>query len=321
MDNRLEKICAVVVTYNRIILLQECLDALLSQSYLPDSIIIVDNGSTDGTEEMLNKKYFHNPIFEYINTWINIWWAGWFYEWMKLAYEKKFSWIWVMDDDGKPDSLCLEKLIFFAQKWDKYSTYLPLVTTPKGELTWDFSILKESKTFDIHKIESVSELEDDIYPTFWVWLLWWLYSYEILHDYWYPDKRLFIRWDENEFNKRLLVNNIKSFFIKDAIFFHPKEVIKYLNIFWKKIKYNGADFPLFKLYFQLRNRILISKKYSKYAYLIILRIIIIQILLSIIQINLHKSYLKKLRVVYLAIFHWITERFDNQEMMVFLTKK
>lgn len=321
MDIWLKKVCTVVVTYNRKILLQECIDALLIQSSLPDTILIVNNWSSDGTEEMLKEKYFNNSIFEYINTWVNIWWAWWFYEWMKWAHENWFAWIWVMDDDGKPDVLCLEKLLFYADKWDKYSTYLPLVTTVNGELTWDFSIKDDSKVLDISSIEWINKLKKIIYPTFWVWLLWWLYSYKVLDICWYPDKRLFIRWDENEFNKRLLKNNVQSFFIKDAIFFHPKEIVNYIHILWKRIKYNGADFPLFKFYFQLRNRILISKKYSNYPHIDISRIILIQIFLTLIQLTFHKNYFKKIYTIYLAILHWITENFDNQKMMIFLTKK
>jgi rhamnopyranosyl-N-acetylglucosaminyl-diphospho-decaprenol beta-1,3/1,4-galactofuranosyltransferase len=40
---------AVVVTYNRRELLEQCLDALLAQTRPPDRILVVDNASTDGT--------------------------------------------------------------------------------------------------------------------------------------------------------------------------------------------------------------------------------------------------------------------------------
>lgn len=50
----MDKVAAVVVTYNRIALLKECIKALQQQTYLCD-ILIVDNASTDGTEEYINK--------------------------------------------------------------------------------------------------------------------------------------------------------------------------------------------------------------------------------------------------------------------------
>ncbi len=46
-------VAAVVVTYNRKVLLKECLDALLAQTRPLDSIIVVDNASTDGTRVFL----------------------------------------------------------------------------------------------------------------------------------------------------------------------------------------------------------------------------------------------------------------------------
>ena len=48
--------CSVVlVTYNRIALLKECLACILKQSLIPFEIIVVDNCSTDGTKEYLDE--------------------------------------------------------------------------------------------------------------------------------------------------------------------------------------------------------------------------------------------------------------------------
>ena len=48
------KINCVVVTYNRLSLLKECLSALENQTYPIQRIVIVDNCSTDGTSEFLD---------------------------------------------------------------------------------------------------------------------------------------------------------------------------------------------------------------------------------------------------------------------------
>ncbi len=49
-------IAAVVVTYNRLELLKECIEAVLSQTHKPDAIIVIDNGSTDSTPEWLHNR-------------------------------------------------------------------------------------------------------------------------------------------------------------------------------------------------------------------------------------------------------------------------
>lgn len=93
-------IAAVVVTYNRCALLEGCLDALLRQDRPLDEILVVDNASTDGTAEMLAKKY--NGKVTYVRLRENVGGAGGFYEGVRLAYEKGHEWIWVMDDDVDP---------------------------------------------------------------------------------------------------------------------------------------------------------------------------------------------------------------------------
>lgn len=47
----MNKIIALVVTYNRKNLLKENLEALLKQDYSEFDILVVDNASTDGTKE------------------------------------------------------------------------------------------------------------------------------------------------------------------------------------------------------------------------------------------------------------------------------
>ena len=47
------KVSAVVVTFNRKELLIECLEALRRQTRPLDALYIIDNASTDGTEELL----------------------------------------------------------------------------------------------------------------------------------------------------------------------------------------------------------------------------------------------------------------------------
>lgn len=62
VDTNKDKVCAVVVTYNRKELLAECLNALCSQTKQLDAIYIVDNFSNDGTPEMLLQNGYINEL-------------------------------------------------------------------------------------------------------------------------------------------------------------------------------------------------------------------------------------------------------------------
>src|SRR3989344_1056180 len=53
MKNKL--VSAVIVSWNRKEELKKCIDSILNQDYKPIEIIVVDNGSNDGTLELLSK--------------------------------------------------------------------------------------------------------------------------------------------------------------------------------------------------------------------------------------------------------------------------
>ena len=49
------KVDAVIVTYNRLKLLKECISAVLNQTKSINNIIVVNNSSSDGTPEYLKE--------------------------------------------------------------------------------------------------------------------------------------------------------------------------------------------------------------------------------------------------------------------------
>ena len=75
----MSKIIALVVTYNRKALLKENIEALLAQDYSNFDILIVDNASTDGTKEFM-EKYKENKRIKYENTGANLGGAGGFHK-------------------------------------------------------------------------------------------------------------------------------------------------------------------------------------------------------------------------------------------------
>lgn len=115
MSNR---VVAVVVTYNRKELLCECLDALFAQTLPVEKIVLVNNASTDGTEDLMREKgYLERPQIDYVLQPTNIGGAGGFYEGLKRARDVwGFDWAWLMDDDTIPTSTALEEFMKGASR-------------------------------------------------------------------------------------------------------------------------------------------------------------------------------------------------------------
>lgn len=104
-------VVAVVVTYNRKDLLLECLNSIMQQSYPVKNIIVIDNASTDGTDQMLDANHFiDNDSIIYKKMDKNLGGAGGFYEGIKIARDLECDWIWIMDDDTIPSKDCLLEL-------------------------------------------------------------------------------------------------------------------------------------------------------------------------------------------------------------------
>lgn len=68
------RVAAVVVTYNRLPLLRQCLAALKNQTVSPAAVWVVDNASTDGTAQAVQAMQF--PQLVYRNTGKNLGGAG-----------------------------------------------------------------------------------------------------------------------------------------------------------------------------------------------------------------------------------------------------
>lgn len=101
-------IATVIVTYNRLTLLKECIAALEQQTFSDFDIIVVNNNSTDGTGEYLSS--IEKKRIKVINLNKNIGGAGGFNAGLRYSVEHGYSHTWLMDDDVIPSHNSLEIL-------------------------------------------------------------------------------------------------------------------------------------------------------------------------------------------------------------------
>src|ERR1700691_4776515 len=94
-------VASITTAYNAAHLLPRQLDALLSQSRPLQEIVVVDNGSTDGTGELLASRY---PQVTVLSMCANAGAAGaWAAGLEYAALRRRHDWVWAFDDDSVPE--------------------------------------------------------------------------------------------------------------------------------------------------------------------------------------------------------------------------
>lgn len=232
----MEKVIAVVVTYNRQLLLSECITALRNQTRKIDKIFVVNNGSTDNTEDWLRLQ----EDIEFV-TQKNVGGAGGFYTGIKTAYEKKFSWIWLMDDDGYPKEDALEKLL----------------EDDTGELCLRNCAvidMENRKTFvwKTANYKNLDEVKDNV-----IWNVAHPFNGTLLHRkiverVGYPNAKLFLWGDESEYYYRIIRKNSIPFYTKaNSVHYHPASAYSFKN--------DWSFQSNWKMYYYVRNRLFVLK--------------------------------------------------------------
>ena len=109
MTESAESVAVVVVTYNRADLLAGMLASLGRLEHRPDSVLVIDNHSTDHTPDVLAASDLAG--LQVIRTEENLGGAGGFHLGVRTAFEQGWDRIWLMDDDVQPEPGCLGVLM------------------------------------------------------------------------------------------------------------------------------------------------------------------------------------------------------------------
>lgn len=229
MDNKDIKVAAVVVTYNRLELLKECIEALRNQTYENLDLVIVNNGSTDGTGEWLATQKDLIVI-----TQENLGGAGGFNTGMRYAAENDYDYCWVMDDDVICDKDALLEMFnamdIIEGEWgflcssvvDKNGTpcNIPLVVNLLRNAYPDWPRYLDKGIVKVMNATFVSVLV----PT------------ESIRKYGLPIKDFFIWGDDTEFTNRMSKHH-PSYMVGKSHVTHMREMAKGL-IFLKETNPN-----------------------------------------------------------------------------------
>lgn len=248
----MKNIACIIVTYNRLQLLKECINSLKNQTNTSFDIIVINNGSTDGTKEWLLCQKSIRTI-----TQDNLGGAGGFYTGMKAAYEEGYEWIWMMDDDGVADRTQLENLLDGADMC--HSKFLnALVCNIENHDLLSFSLICEGS--EIKRVEDANKhsfIFNSINPFNGT-----LIHRDVIEKIGYIKKEMFIWGDEKEYTLRAQKAGFVPCTITSAIHFHPKFKSQLLGII-PGVKKFSVDIPQNKerAYIKFRNNGYLCKTY------------------------------------------------------------
>ena len=295
------KIIAGIITHNRSELLVRCLENVLNQTRKLDKILIIDNGSTDNTSEIL-KNYNIDYIYQENNGSA----AGW-NKAIELALNKKFDLIWLMDDDGFP---ALNSLEILEKNFSNEFSCLSSVAVDENKhnlFTFPYPHLNLYNVPVIFKLKRKFKYLDDLTSN----------SKNFLYNY------------ANLFNGALIsmeavkkIGNVnKDFFIygEEVDFFYRLRDYGKVYSYIKSIHYhpnvNRRPLNQIKIYYFIKNTLILNKKY--FNIYLIRNILTVGVILYRILIRngvidfLNYTFGKKNKIIILAIKNAIYNKIEK----------
>ena len=240
-------IAAIIVTYNQIEDLKKCISSVQNQTSSVNEIVVVNNGSSDGTAEWLNSQ----PQLTVI-TQENRGSSGGQNTGINYAYKKKFDWIWCLDQDVFPSPDALEQLINSkAIKESEIGFLSSFVSDPKGTPAYiNLPYIRENKDV-LDAIKETDELQVMSSSFGSV-----LFSRKAIEAAGLPIREFFIWGDDVEYTMRIIEKGFKGYLIKNSKAVHNID----LNV---KDPFPYMDPEQFKTQYAIRNTLYIIKLRNK----------------------------------------------------------
>ncbi len=204
------KVVAVIVTYNRLADLRRCIASVREQTAPLAAIIVVDNGSTDGTDVWLAQQQGLQVIRQ-----ANLGGAGGFATGIEAGYRGGHDWIWCMDDDCVATPGALAALLEPPDIGPAIRNCMSVSNRDPSELAFYVERANRSyrKVTDMTRYDVIFGVASLFNGT--------LISAEVVQQIGLPDRRLFIWGDEVEYMTRAIKEGFPVVTIPRAVFYHP----------------------------------------------------------------------------------------------------
>ena len=242
-------VSAVVITYNGLKYLKECIRSISMQSKKVDEIIVVNNSSTDGTTEWLNEQEYLTHILQ-----PNTGSSGGQYTGIKTAFEKKYDWIWCLDQDIIPKPDALEKLLRSEEAKLKDTGFVcSLVMDHDNNISYinvPFIRNFEEILSAISQKKNLPVISSSFGSV--------LFSRPAIEKVGFPMKDLFLWGDDVEYTMRIIQNNFKGYLILPSVVVHDQKKNNFSPFPTMDIKDRKTKYAVRNTFYviRLRNKVL-----------------------------------------------------------------
>lgn len=252
------KYASLILTYNRKDKLFGALQAVLSQSKKPVKIFLVDNCSTDGTQEMLKQHGFlDNPLIDYLRLSKNYGGSGGYYYGIKMALESsaRFDYLALSDDDAYYNYDFFSLISRAEKQHPECKAFCGTVTFQDGTIQTDHRRKITNRKWFRQEYISPKDYQHDFYVDEFSFVGC-VIKRDLLKQIGLPHKDYFINYDDTEYSLRV-GEHTKILNVSKAVIVHqikrssdPNSVV----ISWKN-------------YYEIRNSMLMKKAHSNWALL------------------------------------------------------
>lgn len=245
----MNKVGILIVTFNRLSLLKEELESIYNQSYKNFDIIVVDNGSTDGTSQWLDNQ--HGLIVLHQD---NVGGAGGFFTGMKYIAEHDYKYCWLMDDDVVCKMDALEKLILKAEDLGNFGFLCSRVFGLDGSLM-NVPIL-DTRCYNGEYPSWLDKIDSNLLKVKSSTFVSVLVPVTNIMKFGLPYKEYFIWGDDVEYTTRLSTA-CSSYLAYNSVVIHKRKNQKQLSFKTEKDKKRLKNY-----YYYLRNTFFNTHKYG-----------------------------------------------------------
>lgn len=242
------RVSIVILNWNGLRDTLECLRSVDDLTYIGFEVIVVDNGSHDGSQEALRSQY---PGLMVIENGRNLGYAGGNNIGIRHAFERGADYIWLLNNDTVVDNECLSRLVMVAESDEKLGLLSPAVYDfpLRSRLKWAGTKFDRSEVRFVSLTEISRHPDSNVEGPLVLWGTALLVRRSVVEEVGYLDERYFAYLEDYDYSLRAIERGVATRVVGDARVYH------------KSARSLGENSPV-RYYLRARNLYLVSRLHS-----------------------------------------------------------